>query len=297
MAKCLIVISLLLYFVNSEAQITVHDQRYQVENMPQPISISSHNHIPLNNETITISGVEQSYKHTYHRISGNLIPIKNNEKIIIAWGFGYATDQFQTSIPSIANGNEAIWTQLNTTGSIGQNYFWRGGFAYGSYSNGIRLKKDNTYKGTTLVQLGKKWNPNLATSIGALMLSNFGDTQILPVAQVSYSTGKFVFDFWLPIEVNIRYVKNKNFHILLQNTIGSRSYRYESDAFNYRINEISLRSEMRIVGVLWSDVAIVKPYGLKLENQSGKKYTEIGTNASQSISVQIGLFIRFQEND
>lgn len=295
LSRIVLIIVFALFLSHTIAQIIVHDQRYQVENMPQPQSFTFLNNIPVQNEILEINGTKNSFKHTYHRLYGTPIPIANNENMIFSLGFGYATDQIESPTPSIANGNEALWVQLYSTGSIGEDYFWRSALAVGSYSNGIRLKKNETYKYTGLVQLGKKWNSNLATSLGILALSNFGDTQVVPLAQISYSTGNFVFDFWIPLDVNIRYVKNNNVHFLLQNTIGSRSYHYSNDVWKYSINELSLRSEIRMIGVLWYEIAIVKPYGLKMETQNNDQYSKIGSKLTQSISIQLALFVRFED--
>lgn len=295
LARIVFIICLTLYLGDTIAQIVVHDQRYQVDNMPQPQSFTFLNNIPIQNETLEMSGTNSSYKHTYHRLYGTPIPIANNENMIISLGFGYATDQIESPTPLVKGGNEAMWAQLYSTGSIGEDYFWRSALAAGSYSNGIRIKNSDTYKYTGLVQFGKKWNPNLATSIGVLLLSNFGDIQVVPIAQISYSKGDFVFDFWIPVDVNVRYIKNENLHFLFQNTIGSRSYSNDAHTWKYSINEISFRSEIRLLGVLWIEMALVKPYSLKMEIQNEDQYSEIGSKLTQSLSLQVGLFVRFED--
>ena len=278
------------------AQIVVHDQRYQVENMPQPKSFTFYNSFAVPSESIETSVIEYSYQKRYHRFTGNPIPIANKEGLNISMGFGYATDLLQINSLLISNKNQAIWTQLYTTGSIGDSFYWRGIYAVGTYSTKINFKNTSTYKHTILAQFGKKWSESLATGLGVLVLSNFDDIQYVPIAHVSYSTGAWVIDTVLPNDLSVRYILNNKLHFLVVNTLVRRSY-YNTDlslANKFSINEIGFQTELNITGVLWAELTISKPYGLKSETQNNSDYTEIG-KISQQLSVSGGLFIRFKE--
>jgi len=287
---------ILIGVIDADAQIIVHNQRYQVENMPQPKSFTNYNAFAIPYEKLnTPFGIENYYR-SYHRVTGNPVPIANREGLNISMGFGYATDRLSATSTLVQNKNQAVWAQFYTTGSIGDNYYWRGVYAIGSYAEKIKIKNTNTYKHTILAQFGRKWNSNFATSLGLLVLSNFGDTRFIPTAHISYSTGKWVIDAALPNDVNIRYIQNKKLHFLITNTLSRRSYYNinEGLSYKYTINEVALQTEFRIAGVLWGELSVAKPYGLKMQLQNNAIYTELG-EVSQVISVNAGLFIRFQQ--
>lgn len=264
--------------------------------MPQPKSFTSYNAFAVPYETVNTAIGNYNYYRRYHRITGNPIPILNREGVNTSIGFGYATDRLNANSSLIQNKNQAIWVQLYSTGSIGDNYYWRGVYALGSYSENINLKNTNTYKHTVLAQFGRKWNSNFATSIGILMLSNFDDPKFIPTAHISYSTGKWVIDAALPNNVIIRYIQNKKLHFLVTNTLSRRSYYNINDmlSYKYTINEVGLQAEYKILGVLWGELSINKSYGLKMQLQDRDVYSDIG-KVSQTIGINAGLFVRFQQ--
>ncbi|MDH5366391.1 MAG: DUF6268 family outer membrane beta-barrel protein [Cyclobacteriaceae bacterium] len=264
--------------------------------MPQPKSFTSYNAFAIPDETLNTAIGKYNYYRRYHRITGNPVPIFNREGVNTSIGFGYATDRLNANTSLVQNKNQAVWTQLYSTGSIGDNYYWRGVYAVGSYSENIKLKNLNTYKHTVLAQFGRKWSPNFATSIGVLILSNFDDPKFIPTAHISYSTGKWVIDAALPNNVNIRYIQNKKLHFLVTNTLSRRSYYNINDqlSYKYTINEVGFQAEVKILGVLWGELSVAKPYGLKMELQNKSIYNEIG-EVSQLLGINVGLFIRFQQ--
>ena len=116
--------------------------------------------------------------------------------------------------------------------------------AYGSYSGNDYSISSQNHKYTSVIQFGKKWTPNFSSSLGLLMLTNFGDFTPVPLAHLIYSRKPWVFDFLIPIDVNIRYLASDKWYILLQHKIGGRSYNYEPTdmALNYDFNELILKT-------------------------------------------------------
>lgn len=296
MAKLLSTVLFVCIAFDATSQIIVYNQRYQVENMPQPKSFSGYSAFSVPEERLITAVEDYRYNRSYYRITGNPIPIKNKEGLNISVGFGYATDRLNVNSTLIQSKNQSLWTQLYTTGSIGENYYWRGVYAFGSYSENLKLNNTAIYKHTAFLQMGRKWNSNFATGIGLLALSNFDDYQFIPVAHISYSKSSWVIDAFLPNEISIRYIKNDNLHFLIINNIIRRSYYNIDDelAYKYSLNEAGFQSEIRIKGVLWAELSITKPYALKMQLQSKSTYTEIG-DVSEILSVNAGLFIRFQQ--
>lgn len=274
----------------------MYNQRYQVENMPQPKSFTFYNSLAVPNEILTVLGTEATYTRHYHRLTGNPIPVANREGLNISMGFGYATDRLDEDGPLLRDKNQALWVNLYTTGSIGENYYWRAIYAAGTYEKSLVFKDIKTYKQTLLAQFGRKWSNKLATSIGFIYLSNFDNPQIVPAAHISYSSGKWVIDMLLPNEVNIRYVANKNFHVLFINNIIRRSY-YDLGtdvSYKFSINEAGLQLEHRLFGVFWAELAVTKPYGLKTEIVNNSSSNELG-DVNQTVKINAGLFVRFQQ--
>jgi len=273
-------------------QLKLHRQKYLVENQPVPKSFTLENVVPFQKERL----LNQSYQHRYHRLQGFPVPIANKEKILISLGVGFASDQYDNQRPQVIEGtHDVIWVQLFNTGNLGEDYFWRSLTAWGSYATSIEFKNQDTHKFSQLFQLGKKWNPNLTTSLGAVYLSNFDDRQLIPLAHVIYSTDKWIFDFLLPIDVSARYLYNENVHLTLQNKIQSRSYWYNAEALRINTNELSLNTEIRLMGALWSEFGLGQSYAGKLSWQINQNETEIG-KTSNSLLVKLGLFIRFPDH-
>lgn len=276
------------------AQIIVYNQRYQVENMPLPKPVTFYNSIAAPSEHLSTIGRDDNYQRNYHRLTGT-VPITNKDGLIISVGIGYATDQLKLDNPLIKKKNHALWTQMYTTGSIGELYYWRGIYAFGSYSDNFKLKNSATYKHTLLAQFGRKWNDNLATSIGISFLSNFNDPLYVPIVHISYSKGPWVIDALLPQDVSLRYLATEKIHLLLINSIIRRSY-YNFDinqSNRYSINEFGVQAEFNIIGAFWCELSVTKPYGMKIETQLNDNYNEIG-NVNQSLSINGGLFVRIK---
>lgn len=265
-----------------------------VENQPINKAITFENHVPLGDQEVELASNKYLYDFSYHRLQGFLVPIANNESSLISFGLGYATDRYSSFPIQIEDKNEVIWFQLFGTGSIGDEYFWRSASAWGSYSTKLELKKSEAYKFTQILQVGRKWNTNLATSLGVIVLSNFGDTQFIPFAQITYSSGPWVADFNIPTDLSVRYTVNENLYFLIQNKINSRSYYYNTSAFRYSNLEVSLRSEIRIIGVLWGELAVSQPYAVKFEEQNGSNYYEFASSTKNPIMLNAGLFVRFK---
>ena len=262
-----------------------------VEGQPIFKSFTFENVVPFQKERL----LEQSYQHRYHRLQGFPIPLANREGLLVSFGVGFASDQYDNQRPpQIAGTNDVLWFQFFNTGSIGKDYYWRSLSAWGSYSTSLDIKDSNTHKFSQLLQFGKKFNPNLSIGIGALYLTNFGDQQVVPLAHIIYSKDRWVFDMLLPIDASARYLYSDNLHFTIQNKLQSRSYWYNAEALKLNTNELSINAELRIAGVLWTELGLGQSYSSKLSWQEDKDITEIG-DTSNALLVKLGLFIRFPE--
>jgi|GEM_PF-6903934 len=272
-------------------QISIHRPRMLVEGQPIFKSFTFENVVPFQKERL----LEQSYQHRYHRLQGFPIPLANREGLLVSFGVGFASDQYDNQRPpQIAGTNDVLWFQFFNTGSIGKDYYWRSLSAWGSYSTSLDIKDSNTHKFSQLLQFGKKFNPNLSIGIGALYLTNFGDQQVVPLAHIIYSKDRWVFDMLLPIDASARYLYSDNLHFTIQNKLQSRSYWYNAEALKLNTNELSINAELRIAGVLWTELGLGQSYSSKLSWQEDKDITEIG-DTSNALLVKLGLFIRFPE--
>ena len=278
---------------NKLGQISISRPRMLVENQPLFKSFTFENVVPFQKERL----LETTYQHRYHRLQGFPIPIANREGLLISFGVGFASDQYDNQHPqSIEENNDVLWFQFFNTGSIGSDYFWRSLSAWGSYATSIDFKNTNTHKFSQFLQFGRKWKPNLSTSLGVLYLTNFGDQQIVPLAHVIYSKKSWVFDMLLPIDVSVRYLYSDNLQFTVRNKLQSRSYWYNSEALKLNTNELSINAEIRLTGVLWSELGLGQPYSSKLSWQIEDMVTEIG-DTSNPLLVKLGLFIRFPDKD
>jgi len=275
----------------SLAQISIHRPRMLVENQPIFKSFTFENIIPFQKEKL----LNQAYQHSYHRLQGFAIPIADKKNLLVSFGLGFANDQYDDERPeTISANNNALWFQFFNTGDIGNNFFWRSLSAWGSYSTSIDLKNENGYKFSQLLQFGKKWNSDLSISLGALYLSNFDDTQLIPLAHVIYGKDRWVFDLLLPINAEVRYLYSDNLHFTLLNKLQSRSYWYNSEALKLNTNEVSINAELKIAGVLWTELGIGQSYAGKLSWQVEKQINEIG-DTSNPLLMRLGLFVRFPD--
>jgi hypothetical protein len=264
-----------------------------VKNQPVFKSFTFENVIPFQKEKL----LEQSYQHSYHRIQGFPIPIANRKGLLISLGVGFASDQYDDQRPQeIESSNDVIWFQFFNTGSIGKDYYWRSLSAWGSYASRIDFKDKNTHKFSQIIQFGRKWKPNLSTGIGILYLTNFGDSQLVPLAHIIYSKDKWVLDALIPIDVSARYLYSENVHFTIQNKLQSRSYWYNTEALKLNTNELSINAEIRLSGVLWTELGIGQSYSRKLSWQVEDQLEEIGS-ISNPLLIKLGLFIRFPDKD
>jgi len=286
---CFVLFSLCLNV--SFAQISIHRPRMFVENQPIFKSFTFENVIPFQKEKL----LNQAYQHSYHRIQGFPVPIANRENLIMSFGLGFANDQYDDQRPeTIAASNNALWFQFFNTGDIRGSYFWRALSAWGSYSSTIDLKNENSYKFSQLLQFGKKWNSNLSTSLGALYLTNFDDTQLIPLAHIIYGENRWVLDLLLPINAEVRYLYSDNLHFTLLNKLQSRSYWYNAEALKLNTNELSINAEQRLSGVLWAELGVGQSYAGKLSWQVENQVNDIG-RTSNPLLVKLGLFVRFPD--
>jgi hypothetical protein len=281
----------------STAQILLHRQRFLVENQPQVISFAFENYRPLGKNDFTYQNQQADHFHNYYRLQGFFIPFANNGNLLMSLGAGYASDIIQDPTPDgFSETNQAVWLQWFHTGSIGKNLFWRWLTAYGTYTNQkISFKEEETYKLSQLLELGYKWNPNLATSIGAITLTNYGDFTVVPLVHIAYSHLGWVFDFFAPIDLSIRKIISNDFHLMAQHLINSRSYWYNNDlqALNYGNNLAMLKAEYRLFKVLWSELGIGYAYSGNYEWQDKKVFTEVG-NLEEPLHLKLGVFVRFE---
>lgn len=280
-----------LYVNNSFGQISISRPRMLVENQPVFKSFTFENVVPFQKERL----LGLSYQHRYHRLQGFPIPIANKEGLLISFGVGFASDQYDNQRPqNIESTNDVLWLQFFNTGSIGDDYYWRSLSAWGSYATSIDFKNESTHKFSQLLQFGRKWKPNLSTGIGMLYLTNFGDQQFVPLAHIIYSKNKWIFDLLLPIDVSARYLYSESLHFTIQNKLQSRSYWYNAEALKLNTNELSINAELRLSGVLWTELGIGQSYSSKLSWQLDEISTEIG-KISNPLLVKLGLFIRFPD--
>lgn len=287
----LFIVVFTFYTKNVIGQISIHRPKMLVENQPLFKSFTFENVVPFQKERI----LGQAYQHRYHRLQGFPIPIANRKDLLISFGVGFASDQYDNQRPQPIEGtNDVLWFQFFNTGSIGENYYWRSLSAWGSYATTIDFKNENTHKFTQLLQVGRKWSSNLSGSLGVLYLTNFGDQQIVPLAHIIYSKNSWVFDILLPIDVSVRYLYSENIHFTAQNKLQSRSYWYNSEALKLNTNELSINTEIRLSGILWSELGLGQSYSSKLSWQVEDIVTEIA-KTSNPLLVKLGLFIRFPD--
>ncbi len=279
------------YARSVSGQITIHRPRILVEKQPLFKSFTFENVVPFQKEKL----LGQTYQHSYHRLQGFPIPIANREGLLVSLGVGFASDQYDDQRPqSIEGSNDVLWFQFFSTGSIGDDYYWRSLSAWGSYATSIDFGDRNTHKYSQLLQFGRKLNPNLSASLGALYLTNFDDRQIIPLAHIIYSKNSWVFDLLLPIDVSARYLYSDNLHFTIQNKLQSRSYWYNAEALKINTNELSVNAEMRVTGVLWAELGLGQSYGGNLSWQIDDTLSEIGKTSNPPL-VKLGLFVRFPD--
>lgn len=281
----------------ADAQIFLYRQRFLVEDQPQVISMSYENFLPLGDSELNLGQTDYNLKHNYYRLQGFIVPVANNSRLLMSLGLGYAADVFEDQIPSdLTRNNQAFWLQWFHTGSIGKQLFWRSLTAYGAYTEQkLELGNETLRKFSQFVELGYKWNPRLATSLGGLFLSNYGDFTVVPIAHLAYSYRKWIFDLLLPIDASVRYILNSNLHLMTQHLINSRSYWYSNrmEALNYSSNQLMIKAELRMYKVLWGEAGLVYNYSEGLEWQQGESLTDFGV-FQEPVQLKLGAFIRFE---
>ena len=87
---------------------------------------------------------------------------------------------------------------------------------------------------------------------------------------------------------------NENWYLLVQNKIGGRSYWYDpaSMALKYDFNELILKTEVHLIGVLWIDVGLSFFWEEELEWQQDDNYKDLGS-LEDPLRLNLSLFLRF----
>jgi len=281
----------------SFAQFDVYRPRNLVEGQPLDAAISQNNFISLSDSKLDSMGTEFSFKRNMYTLQGQFLVLANKPGLLISLGAGYAQERFTGDLPAdVQEVHHSNWVSGFGAGSIGKDLFWRAFTAYGSYSGDDYSIQSNNHKYTQVLQLGKKWTPNFSSSLGILLLTNFGDFSPIPLAHLIYSNGPWTFDFLIPIDVNVRYTMNDKWYVLLQNKIGGRSYWYDprNEALNYDFNELILKTEVKLIGVLWIDIGLSLFWEEELEWQDDESFQDIGS-LKDPLRLNLSLFLRFPD--
>lgn len=296
-ASSIIFAVLTIVFCRSRLQAGIDKPRTMVTNQPFLPAVIIEGNIPVMNSDFSTGDMVYSNSVNQSRLKvETAYPLVSSPMFSLLLGAGYIQNVFiSTSNTVFQEAARGLYANVIGTGGIGDHWFWLSVHNFGYYTMDFGKSGPEALKYYQVTSAGYQWNDYFSTYLGFLFDTKFGDYSIMPVAGIAYSIGNWVLDILLPARMNVYYLVNPNFNILLTGGILPETYQNNDNRSKSYIEivkpEAALKIETRLWKWMWLQCGLAYCFATILMEHQNQTCEKLGS-LSPEFHINLAFIIR-----